>query len=153
MCQSWSSVHWLDVFILYFSLVLSFLCLHIYFVFQMLSYHATCSKVEVDRLKVILEEASWENNIYMSVITNFLNVWMLMWLKVKFILCNAFWCSLRRLHWMIDRSVSSPSGGEDPPEHRVRHRWVSLQRLLFGQRRHDHRVTSDVSGARCRSEV
>lgn len=29
-------------------------CFALFSVFQMLSYHATCSKVEVDRLKVIL---------------------------------------------------------------------------------------------------
>lgn len=46
-----------------------------------------------------------------------------------------------------------PEGSQDPAWHWVGHRWVPLQRLLPGQRRHDHSVAADVSGPRCCSEV
>lgn len=64
-CQIWSSSHsgfYLYYIFFHFIIIPSaseaVFCIWLFslFVFQMLSYHATCSKVEVDRLKVILEE-------------------------------------------------------------------------------------------------
>lgn len=83
-------------------------------VFQMLSYHATCSKVEVDRLKVILEEAGWETTfICQSSLTFWMYDCWCGWRWSSFCAMRFSALSVGSAEWLTDLS-SPPQAAKIP---------------------------------------